>query len=211
MTHHGNEFWAIINPTIKNWICFKENLNFRSHNVDRLTMQRGQIWIYFGNNCKQILLRKNFLITLNQATFNYNNNRITMTPSTPIRISNSNVAKVTASPAARKGILPSIGNDPISPMKGRRITRQYQARLKAKAYAMICTNPFTKRYLKATLPALRRHLLQVRNLQQRVAGRVLRNAISSAMRNFLTRRTRRKRSAASRASRLRNKKAEKAI
>lgn len=124
---------------------------------------------------------------------------------------NSNVAKVTASPVARKGILPSIGNDPISPMEGRRITRHYQARLKAKAYATICTNPFTKRYLKATLPALRRHLLQVRNLQQRVAGRVLRNAISSAMRNFRTRRTRRKRSAASRASRLRNKKAEKAM
>ena len=178
MTHHGNEFWAIINPTIKSWICFKENLNFRSHNVDRLTMQRGQIWVYFGNNCKQVLLRKNFLITLNQATFNYNNNQITMAPSTPIRTSNSNVAKVTASPAAPEGILPSNGNDAISPMQRLRLTSQfrstkYQATLEAQARATIRINLTTFRYLKPT----RKHLYRVRNLKQRVARRVIGNAI----------------------------------
>ena len=136
-----------------------------------------------------------------------------MEPSTPIRNSNPNVAKVTASPAARKGILPSLGNDSISPMQRRRLIHQscrerYQAILETQARATIRTNPVAKRYLKATLPALRRHLLQVRNLQQRVARGVIGNAIWQAISSLRNRESRRKRSAASRA---RNKKAEKAM
>ena len=132
-----------------------------------------------------------------------------MAPSTPIRTSNSNVAKVTASPAAREGILPSNGNDAISPMQRLRLTSQfrstkYQATLEAQARATIRINLTTFRYLKPT----RKHLYRVRNLKQRVARRVIGNAIWQAISNLRNRESRRKRSAASRA---RNKKAEKAM
>ena len=128
-----------------------------------------------------------------------------MEPSTPIRNSNPNVAKVTASPAARKGIQSSPGNDSISPMQRCRLVQQscrerHQAILEAQARATIRINRGTFRYLKPT----RMHLYRVRNLRQRVARRVLGNAVRS-LRN---RQSRRKRSAASRAH---NKKAEKAM
>ena len=132
-----------------------------------------------------------------------------MEPSTPVRNSNPNVAKVTASPAARKGILPSLGNDSISPMQRRRLVHQsrkerHQAILEAQARATIRINLATFRHLRPT----RRHLFRLRNLQQRVACRVIGNAIWQAIRSIRNRQSRRKRSAASRA---RNKKAEKAM
>ena len=132
-----------------------------------------------------------------------------MEPSTPVCNSNPNVAKVTASPAASKGILPSLGNDSISPMQRRRLTHQfrrkkYQATLEAQARATIRINLGTFRYLRPT----RMHLFCLRKLQQRVARRVIGNAIWQAISSLRNRESRRKRSAASRA---RNKKAEKAM
>ena len=132
-----------------------------------------------------------------------------MEPSTPIRNSNPNAAKVTASPAASKRILPSLGNDSISPMQRRILLHQsrrekYQAILEAKARATIRINLVTFRYLKPT----RKHLLRVRNLRQKVARRVIGSGMRPAFRSLRNRLSRRKRSAA---SRVRNKKAEKAM
>ena len=131
-----------------------------------------------------------------------------MAPSTPILTSNSNVAKVTASPAAREGILQSNGND-VSPMQSIRLTRQfrsikYQATLEAQARAAIRINLGTFRHLRPT----RKHLYRVRNLKQRVARRVIGSGMRPAFRSLRNRLSRRKRSAA---SRVRNKKAEKAM
>ena len=105
-----------------------------------------------------------------------------MEPSTPIRNSNPNAAKVTASPAASKRILPLLGNDSISPMQRRILLHQsrrekYQAILEAKARATIRINLVTFRYLKPT----RKHLLRVRNLRQKVARRVIGNAIGQTI------------------------------
>ena len=132
-----------------------------------------------------------------------------MEPSTPIRNSNPNAAKVTASPAASKRILPLLGNDSISPMQRRILLHQsrrekYQAILEAKARATIRINLVTFRYLKPT----RKHLLRVRNLRQKVARRVIGSGMRPAFRSLRNRLSRRKRSAA---SRVRNKKAEKAM
>ena len=132
-----------------------------------------------------------------------------MAPSTPIRNSNPNVAKVTASPAANKGIQSSPGNDSISPMQRRRLVQQscrerHQAILEAQARATIRINLGTFRHLRPT----RMHLFRLRKLQQRVARRVIGNAIWQAISILRNRESRRKRSAASRA---RNKKAEKAM
>ena len=146
--------------------------------MDRLTVapwtNLSLFWIIAKN------YYTNFFINLNQATFNYNNNQIKMAPSTPIRNSNPNVAKVTASPAARKGIQSSPGNDSISPMQRCRLVQQsrrerHQAILEDQARATIRINRGTFRYLKPT----RMHLYRVRNLRQRVARRVIGNAVRS--------------------------------
>lgn len=122
-----------------------------------------------------------------------------MATTTPERNSSSesNAAKVTASPLARKGIPPSIGDDPISPRQrvqlGRRFRKErFQQYLEAKACATIRTNPVTINYLRATFPALRMQL----NLRLKLIHRLR------------TRRSNRKRRAATRAS---NKKAKKAM
>ena len=94
-------------------------------------------------------------------------------------------------------------------MRRRRLVQQsrrerHQAILEAQARATIRINRGTFRLLKPT----RMHRYRVRNLKQRVARRVIGNAIWQAISSLRNRESRRKRSAASRAH---NKKAEKAM